>query len=95
MSLLKRNWGLDWGCIIGEAFCGVLFLVKKDVLKKWYDGNLVLVLGFFSYFSYFSTSNRGFFKERLNPYEKGYFWREVVIKNVGNTKIKIGLGFEI
>ena len=30
VSLLKRNWRLDWGCIIGEFFCGVLFLAKKD-----------------------------------------------------------------
>ena len=50
MSLLKRNWGLDWGCIIGEAFCGVLFLVKKDVLKSgameiwcWYKGFLAIL----------------------------------------------------
>ena len=30
MSLLKRKWGLNWGCIIGKFFCGVLFLTMKD-----------------------------------------------------------------
>ena len=41
-SLLKCNWGLYWGCIIGESFCGVLFWQRK-VFKKWCDRNLVLV----------------------------------------------------
>ena len=33
VPLLKRIWGLDWGCKIGKSFCGVLFLAKKDDQK--------------------------------------------------------------
>ena len=30
VSFLKRNWRLDWRCIIGKSFCRVSFSDKKD-----------------------------------------------------------------
>ena len=42
MSLLKRNWRLNWICIIGESFCGCYFWVRKMIKELW-DENLGIV----------------------------------------------------